>query len=119
MSRGLDHVEQNLKVEECTMEDKNLVVTSTPKKTASNVQYNEEKKVLRTPLVCIRNSPMVNKCLSQTNSTATKQTSEKIKKKKKINAVFTRQLPKVPSTPLTPLFKPAQSFVSQLDKENY
>lgn len=87
------------------------LVASTPKKATTIKLVKEMKKIPRTPLQAISNSPLV-------KSNNQSQTKQSLGKKKKVTA-RSRQLPKAPSTPLTPLFKSKQKCVSNFDKENF
>ena len=110
----------------------NIVTTpiaSTPKKkkkkfATSKLATEEQAKLPRTPLQAICNSPMVNKANSVLTGGKKKPGKQmENAKKKKINTGCSRQLPKAPATPLTPLFKDKDNkppkVVSHFDKENF
>lgn len=112
----------------------NIVTTpiaSTPKKkkksATSKLAIEEQAKLPRTPLQAICNSPMVNKANNGVLTGGKKKPGNgkqmENAKKKKINTGCSRQLPKAPATPLTPLFKDKDNkppkVVSHFDKENF
>ncbi|KAJ6219736.1 hypothetical protein RDWZM_005548 [Blomia tropicalis] len=90
--------------------ENNPIVSSTPNK------WIKVNRLPRTPLSSIKNSPVV---VSSTNELLKDGMVSKQDKprRKKLNGVG-RQLPKAPSTPLTPLFRSKKS-VSHFDKENF
>ena len=91
--------------------DKTHLSTSTPKKASKKLIENPQP---RTPLKCIKNSPLVK--IDQMNKDNGK--SQFDKNKKKFNSSRPRRLPKAPSTPMTPLYK-SSKCVSHFDEENF